>query len=278
MGHIGDEVPALALRLRQGVRHGVEGLGQLTDLVAAVQLGDAHVKVPRGVGTGGLHHVGDGLDLPHGGDGAGQEGDQQDDGGGHQEHADKGTPHLHDLRLVHHRQHDAQKLALVPLDRDGHGEFLDAVGTADVAAALIQALFAQNVVHDLLWDGDAAAHQILVGGQQDVALGRADEKVHVRHAGGHVRQLPQGCALVNAGVAGGGKVVGGHLSDQLGTGTHLAPLVRGGGAVAQRKEADAKQQQGQQHHTGGQRELVPVETIEFSLESFDHDGCFTSNL
>ena len=181
VGHVGDEVPALPLRLRQRIRHGVEGLGQLTDLVAAVQLRDAHVEVTGGIGAGGLHHVGDGLDLPHGGDGAGQKGDQQNDGGGHQEQADKGAPHLHDLRLVHHRQHDAQQLAVLAHDGDGHGELLGGVGVVDVAAALIQGLFRQDVIHDLLGDHDAAAHQIVVGGQQYIALGRADEEVHIRH-------------------------------------------------------------------------------------------------
>ena len=278
VGHIGDKVPALTLRLRQRVRHGVEGLGQLTDLVAAVQLGDAHVEITGGIGAGGLHHVGDGLDLPHGGDGAGKERDQQNDGGGHQEHADEGTPHLHDLRLVHHCQHDTHQLTFAAENGNGHGELLDAVGAVDVAAALIQRLFPQNVVHDILGDGDAAAHQLLVGGQQHVALGRADEEVHIRHAGRHVRQLPQCGALVDAGVSGGGKVVGGHLGDQLGAGAHLAPLVRRGGAVAEGKEADAQQQQRQQHHTGGQRELMPVETVESPFELLDHDGCFTSNL
>ena len=80
MGHIGDKVAALPLRLCQGVCHGVKGLRQLAHLIGAVQLGDTHIEIAVGIGAGGPHHVGDGLDLPHGGKGADGKGDQQNGG------------------------------------------------------------------------------------------------------------------------------------------------------------------------------------------------------
>ena len=72
MGHVGDEVTPLPLRLLQGVRHGVKRRGKLADLAAAGLL-HPHVKVAVGVGAGGLHHLRDGADLLRGGDGAGHE-------------------------------------------------------------------------------------------------------------------------------------------------------------------------------------------------------------
>ena len=164
------------------------------------------------------------------------------------------------------------------MHRDRHHKFFDTVDVIDVAAALIEGLFRQNLADDLLRDGDAAAHQRFVGGQQDIALRRADQEVHIGHPGGHFRQLSQGGILIEALVAGGNKVVGGHLGDQLGPGAHLPPLLRRCGAVAEGKEADAQQQQRQHHQTGSQGKLMPVQAVEFPLDTLDHDGCFTSNL
>ncbi len=89
MGHIGDKVPALALRLLQGVGHGIEGRRQLTDLTAVTGLLHPYIEIAAGIGTGRLDHLGQGLYLPHGGDKAGHERQQQDNGAGHKEQGDE---------------------------------------------------------------------------------------------------------------------------------------------------------------------------------------------
>ena len=126
--------------------------------------------------------------------------------------------------LVHHCQHDTHQLTFAAENGNGHGELLDAVGAVDVAAALIQRLFPQNVVHDILGDGDAAAHQ-LARRWSSSTLPWAEQ---MRKSTSVMRDamsasFRNAVALVDAGVSGGGKVVGGHLGDQLGAGAHLAP-------------------------------------------------------
>ena len=140
MGHIGDKVAALPLRLCQGVRHSVKRLRQLTHLIGAVQLGDTHIEIAVGIGAGGPHHIGDGLNLPHGGKGADGKGDQQNGGENNEEQAHKGPPHGQHRRLVHQGHHNAQQLASCIVHRHAHRQLFILIDAADVAAALIEGL------------------------------------------------------------------------------------------------------------------------------------------
>ena len=82
MGDVGDKLTALLFRLGQGVGHGVEGDGQLADLVIPVGVfrhAGVHLAVGEFVGKGAhalerLHHALDG-------DGADDERDKQHDHG-----------------------------------------------------------------------------------------------------------------------------------------------------------------------------------------------------
>ena len=140
MGHIGDKVAALPLRLRQGVCHGVKGLRQLAHLIGAVQFGDTHIEIAVGIGTGSPHHVGDGLNLPHGGKGADREGDQQNGGENNEEQAHKGPPHGQHCRLVHEGHHNTQQLAPCIVHGNAHRQLFIAIDAADVTASLIEGL------------------------------------------------------------------------------------------------------------------------------------------
>ena len=271
MGDVGDEVPALALRLRQRVRHVVKARRQLADLIAPVGVLHPHVEVPGGVGPRGLHHLPDGLDLPHGGQGGDDEHQQQDNGGGHEEQADEGPPHPHDGAGVHHRQHHADGLVAV-LNGDAHHELFGGVGTAQTAAALIQAAARQDLLRDLLRDGHHLAPQPLVRRQQGIAAVVAHQKFGVGHG---ATQTDEALEVFILRLAAGLQVVHGHLSNETGPLLQLVPPLGEVIVIAQGEKGHAQQQQRQHHHAGGQGELLPVEPAEPFLALCHH---FTSNL
>ncbi|CAN4071285.1 Zinc ribbon domain-containing protein, partial [Dysosmobacter welbionis] len=78
-----------ALRLLQVLRHVVEGGRQLSQLVIPAVVVHADVEVPLRIAAGGLGHLPDGLDLPHGGDGGRHEGDHQHHERRHEEQPDE---------------------------------------------------------------------------------------------------------------------------------------------------------------------------------------------
>ena len=277
MGHIGDKVPALALRLLQGVGHGIEGGRQLTDLAAVTGLLHPYIEIAAGIGTGRLDHLGQGLYLPHGGDKAGHERQQQDNGAGHKEQGDEGTPHLGQLRAVHHRQHQSQRVAVRVCHGHAHHELLFLI-YAHGAAALVQSLAAQHRLGNVLGDNDGLSGQIGIRRQQDAAGGVADQEVHVRHPGGHPRQRAQSVLLIPLGILAGGEVVHGQLRHQQGAVAHLLPLFRQGVVIAQGVKGHTQQRQRQQHHAGGQHELPPVEAAGHAAYPFPCAAHLTSNL
>ena len=273
VGHVGDEVAALPLRLLQRICHGVECRGQLADLAAAAGLLHPHVKVAAGVGPGGLHHLGDGLDLLHGRNGAGDEGNEQDDGAEHEKQADERPPHLHQRRAVHDGQHQAQHIPALVGHGHAHHELLllvDAHGTAPLVAVFV----GERRFHDLLRHPDGLAHQPRVGCQEHVALPVADQEVHVRHAGRHACQRPQRVLLCILRVVAGQQVVHRQLRDQVGPIPHLAALFLHGVVVAQGVERYTQQYHGQQHHTGAEHKLPPVQAVHGPLDPLPHG--FTS--
>ena len=276
MGDVGDELASLVLGFRQGVGHVVEGRRQLADLVAAAGVLHAHVEVSGGIGPGGLDHLPDGLNLAHGGQGAGHKGDQQDDGRGHEEQADEGAPHAHQGPGVHHRQDHAHGAAVLLGDGHRHHELPDVVCAADAAAALVKALVPENGVLDLLGDGHHLASQPLVGGQQGVALVVAQEKVRLGKPGG------QGDEILQAGAGGlpaEGQIVPGHVGNELRVLAHFAAPLGHGVVIAQGIKRHAQQQKRQQHHARRQQELLPIETVEPAAEPGDlFLAHFTSNL
>ena len=259
MGDVGNEVAALALRLRQGVGHVVERRRQLADLIVAAGVLHADIEIPGGISPGGPGHFPDGLDLAHGGQGAGHEGNQQDDGRRHEEQADEGAPHAHQGPGVHHRQHHAHGAAVLPGHGDAHHKLLQIICAADAAAALVKALIAQDGVLDILGHGHHLAPQALVGGQQGVSLLVAQKKVRLGKAGGQSHQVLQTGAL---GLAVGGQIVPGHVGNKLRMLAHLAAALGHGVVIAQAVKRHAQQQQRQQHHPGRQQKLLPVQTVE----------------
>ena len=269
MGHVGDEVPPLPLRLLQRIRHGVERRGQLADLAAAACLLHPHVKVAVGVGTGGLHHLRDRLDLLHGGNGAGHKRHQQDDGAEHEEQADERPPHLHQGRAVHNGQHKTQHRPVLAGHGHAHHELLLLVD-AHGAAALVAVALGKGPGHDLLRHPDGLAHQPRVGGQQHVAVPVADEEVHIRHPGGHTGQRPQSVLLRGGRLVAGQQIAHRQLGDEVGPVAHLAALLGHGVVVAQGIERHAQQHHGQQHHTGAEHELPPVQAAHGTFDPLPH--------
>ena len=276
MRDVGDELASLALGFRQGVGHVVEGRRQLADLVAAAGVLHAHVEVSGGIGPGGLDHLPDGLNLAHGGQGAGHKGDQQDDGRGHEEQADEGAPHAHQGPGVHHRQDHAHGAAVLLGDGHRHHELPEVICAADAAAALVKALVPENGVLNLLGDGHHLASQPFIRGQQGVALVVAQEKVRLGKPGG------QGDEILQAGAGGlpvGGQIVPGHIGNELRVLAHFAAPLGHGVVIAQGVKRHAQQQKRQQHHARRQQELLPIETVEPAAEPGDlFLAHFTSNL
>ena len=94
VGDVGDELPALTLRLLQGLCHIIKGSRQLADLVLPAVVIHANVKITVGILPGGSSHFPDGLDLPHGGDGGRHKGNHQHHEARHHQQSRKGPPQI----------------------------------------------------------------------------------------------------------------------------------------------------------------------------------------
>ena len=95
VGDVGNKLRPLALHLGQGVGHGVEGLGQLPDLIAPVLVVvHPYVELAPPKFPGGLRHLGEGAGLMGGGNGTGDDGNEQDHHRGEEENGSRGAPHL----------------------------------------------------------------------------------------------------------------------------------------------------------------------------------------
>ena len=191
MGNVGDELPALPLRLLEGFRHVIEGGRQLTDLILPAVVVHADVKVSLGVLPGGAGHFPDGLDLPHGGDGGGHEGDHQHHAGGHQQQSRKGPPQIVNRRGGGHGKDRPQRFLRGGIHHgDAGNELLAPVDLIQPAAAGPCAVV-KNFLHDGLWDGDGLPCHGIVRGEQHVAIVIADQNIHLGDQGGGGRQLPE---------------------------------------------------------------------------------------
>ena len=241
MGDIGHEFAAPGLGLGQGVRHGVEGGGQLPHLVAAFAgAAHPHVELPVAKLAGGLGHLLQGLGLPQRGDRAGDKGDEQHHDGGEEKDTGEGPPHLsqagslgghkdHAEQLILHHQTLAS-LKINGLHQDGgpgHEPLFrkDApqVGHAGVAPG--GGHLADHI------GGHRAAGQVgpvaAVGGIKDQAVGLGDNDIRVGDLGqsvdvdGVIVLLPQ---------SGGGGAQGAHkgLGDVLGVVPQAVPLLLDG--------------------------------------------------
>ena len=246
MGHVGDKLCALSLHLGQRAGHGVEGLGQIVQLVAVVAAGaDPHVKLPLAELPGRVHHFIDRPGLEGGGEGGGNDGDDQHDDCGEEEDGPGGPPHLQYAGGVRRGQHYAYHYALV-FGGDGVGP------GGHVAALRVEAV---QVGHT----GEAAQFLHLLDeelGQQNGGGEQIDifSVTGVDHLSVAVRQDHQGIGGLGDGEQGVGKNFVGHvaaegafhvLSDQLGqvlgVALHRVTLVGDDVAV------------GQQHKGGGQQ-------------------------
>ena len=273
VGNVGDEVPALALRLLQRLRHPVEGHRQLADLVAAAVVLHADVKIPLGVEPGGLGHLPDGLDLPHGGDGADREGDHQHHHGRHQEEPQEGLPHgVHGCGGRHGEDRAQGRGPVLAQHRHAHHE----------AAPLIEPQV--RLLGEVPLPEEGAHHalrqrrlpiQALVGREEDGPVRGADEEVHVRDAGGEACEpqhvlAPKGLGLV--------QIVPGVDRHHVGLLLQLLVPLPPGVVIAQGEEGRPQQGQRQQHHAGGDEHLLPVEALKMPAEKLLHALALSSVL
>ena len=267
------------LRFLQRIRHRVEGRGQLADFVGSVAVLHAHVKLAAAVGARGLHHLADGLDLAHGRQRADDEGNQQNDGRGHEEQPDKRAPHLHERAVFHHGEDDTDKLTGLRVHRrDADDVLLELVHGPQTRPPLVAAL-AHDLLRDVRGQGNRFVHDLLVRGEQDVAVCVADEEVDVRDHGCHARHAHQVLLLiVRLAAVRCLEKRDGDAGHELRAVVHLVALFRDGVVIAQRKERHAEQQHRQQHHTGCQEKLLPVETAKALFQGCRHRFHLTSNL
>ena len=269
MGDVGNKVPALALRFRQRIRHGIERRGQLADLVAAVGVLHTDVKIAGGIGAGGLHHLLNRLGLAHGGQGAGHKGNEQNNGGGHEEQGNERAPDLHQLHRFHDGHHHADDGGAVFIFRhgNGHNELLIGIDAAQIGTRFVDRMLPENGLHHLVGKGDDLAHNAFIRGQQHIAAAVADQKIHIRHTGRHTRQIAQRVVRLLI-LLRRDQIRRRHVGHQLGAVLHLAALFLHGIAVAQGIKGYAQQQQRQQHHAGCQQKLLPIQVLKAFFQSF----------
>ena len=264
MGDVGDELLTLALRLLEGLRHVVKGGGQLADLVHLAIVVYPDVKVPRGVLPGGLHHLPDGLNLPHGGDGGGHKRHHQHHKGGHKEEADKALPHGVQRGVGGHGEGHAgggQPVA----GQGGHAQNKPLAGVQPAQVVPLDAEpLLQHGLNHLLRHGDHPALQGFVGGEKHVARRVADEKLHVGDVGGHHCQLAEVLPVIAGVVL---QVPGGQPGHHLDPLPELVPLLISGVVVTQGEEGRAQQEQRQQHHADHGQQLPPVQALEVPPEA-----------
>ena len=271
MGDVGDELPPLPLRLLQALRHVVEGCGQLAQLVVPAVVVHPDVKIPLRVAAGGLHHLPDGLDLPHGGDGRGHEGDHQHHERRHEEQADEAGPHILQRGGDGHRVDDAHRLlGGLPHRRDAHHEPLVGVEAVHIRAAGGDPLL-QHLLRHVLRHGHHQAAEGRVRGQQHMALHIADQEIHLGDRGGEggeILKVLLVLQLLHVQIPAVLQVAHGELTHHPGLGRQLLVLPPPGIAVAQGEEGCPQQKQRQEHHADGDEHLPPVQAPELVVESF----------
>ena len=268
MGDVGHKLAALLLCLGQGVGHGVEGDGQLSNLVLAVGVfGDpgVHLAVGEFVGEGahalqGVHHA------LHG-DGADHQGDQQHRHGGDEEELEGILQKIqHGGGVCGHEEKtcgDAggDELPGNPVLHQGGENFAGQVAFAgqeltkggDPAVWLA----VEQLIHCPGGDAEVrnggGVEQVLVqvdpGGTENLALGVADQNRGIRqaHSGVDVvdKVLPgQRVALGDGGVGVAGNKSGVSVQGGLDF-LQLVPVGQGEKARAQQDHAEDDQAQ---HH------------------------------
>ena len=274
VGDVGDEVPALALRLLQGLRHPVEGRRQLADLVAAAVVLHADVKIPLGVEPGGLGHLPDGLDLPHGGDGADREGDHQHHHGRHQEEPQEGLPHgVHGCGGRHGEDRAQGRGPVLAQHRHAHHEAVLLI-EAQVRLPGEVPLLKEGVHHVPRQPGRLPV-QGVVRGEEDGPVRGADEEVHVRDAGGKACEPQHVLAAERLGLV---QEIPGVDRHHVGLLLQLLVPLPPGVVIAEGEEGRPQQGQCQQHHAGGDEHLLPVEALKMPVQEFLHALALSSVL
>ena len=271
VGDVGDKLPALPLRLLKAFRHVVEGGRQFADLILPAVVVHADVEIALGILPGGLGHLPDGLDLPHGGDGGGHEGDHQHHKGGHQQQSRKGPPQIVNGCGGGHSEHRPQGFSAGGIHhRHAADELLVLIDLVQAAAAGPGAV-GEDLLHDGLGDVDGLACHGLIGGEEHMAVGIADQNVHLGDDGGGSRQLAELLVLLqflHGEVAPGLQIPDGQLAHRLGPHQQFVGPLAPGIVVAQGEEGNAHQHQRQGHHAHGDGHLPPVKPVEMLMEPF----------
>ncbi|MPN05003.1 hypothetical protein SDC9_152252 [bioreactor metagenome] len=185
---VGDKLPALSLRLQQRLCHIVKRNRQLADFIVSFRVPHADVKLSVGKPPGGGHHLPDGPNLPHGGDGGSHKRHHQYHAGGHDKQANKALPHFVQRRVKHgHDKHRAHRFPRRIRHRNAHHKVLFRIHSAQIGAAGTHPL-RQGFVHQVPGDGDGQPVQPRVGGKEGTALRVADEKIQVGYGRGKASQ------------------------------------------------------------------------------------------
>ena len=122
----------------------------------------------------------------------------------------------------------------------------------------------QNLRRPLRGNGDGLPVQGLVGGEEDVALRVADQKVHVGDDGGEAGQALEVQVVLEVlyvQVPAVFQVAQGELAHHPGLGGDFLPLLAPGVVVAQGEKGRPQQAQGQKHHARRDEELPPIEAL-----------------
>ena len=157
MGDIGDELAALGLRLREGLRHGVEGLGQFSHLVLPILIaGDPCIKLAVAELPGRLGDLLERAGLVEGGHRAADESDAQHAHRRKEEDRGHRPPQLRQAGAVG-RHKDQMRLILLAQEVALHhcparhiaplGKQAAQIGQAAVAAILYQYFPADDAGH-----------------------------------------------------------------------------------------------------------------------------------
>ncbi|CAN3965218.1 2-oxoisovalerate dehydrogenase subunit beta, partial [Dysosmobacter welbionis] len=261
----------LALRLLQVLRHVVEGGRQLSQLVIPAVVVHADVEVPLRIAAGGLGHLPDGLDLPHGGDGGRHEGDHQHHERRHEEQPDEAGPHgVQRGGGGHGIDHADGVGGILAYGRNAHHEPLVGVQAVHVRAPGADALL-QHLCGHLLRHSHHQPAERRIRGQQHVALHVADQEVHLGHRGsegGQTLEVLLVLQLLHVQVPPVFQIAGGELPHHLGLGGQLPVLLAPGVVVAQGEKRNSQQKQRQEHHADGDEHLPPVQAPELVVHPF----------
>ena len=279
VGDIGDELPALALRLLKALRHIIERGRQFADLIVPAVVVHADVKIALGILPGGRRHFPDRLDLPHGGNRGCHEGDHQHHQGRHEKQAHEALPHGVQRGAGGHGEHLAHHLAAGGIHGGhAHHEPLVFIQAAQIVPGGGLALL-HNLPGHLCRHGHRHAGQVLVRREQHMAFPVADHKVHIGHRGGKGGQLPEVpviLQLLNREEAAALQVIHGKLAHDHGFRPDLPALLAAGIVIAQGAEGSAQQHQCQQNHAYGDEHLPPIQSLKTVKSA--HSSAFSACL